>query len=138
IGAGYVGLEVAASARKLGCEVTIFEREPRILARVASPELSTAFTRIHRAQGVTLLNNARVAGLASVGQKEVVVLEDGTGRLFGHLLGGIGALPADDLAQAAGITCANGIVVGSEARTSAANVFASGDVTSREIKPWFE
>ncbi|MEM9965706.1 MAG: FAD-dependent oxidoreductase [Asticcacaulis sp.] len=138
IGAGYVGLEVAASARKLGCDVTVFERESRILARVASPELSEAFTRIHREAGVNLQTNAHVAGLASVGQKEVVVLEDGTEHLFDHLLVGIGALPADDLAQAAGITCANGIVVDHEARTSAANVFAIGDVTSREIKPWYE
>lgn len=138
IGAGYVGLEVAASARKLGCEVTVFERESRILARVASTELSEAFTRIHREAGVNLQTNAHVAGLASVGQKEIVVLEDGIEHLFDHLLVGIGALPADDLAQAAGITCVNGIVVDHEARTSAATVFAIGDVTSREIKPWYE
>ncbi|MFT4091374.1 MAG: FAD-dependent oxidoreductase [Asticcacaulis sp.] len=138
IGAGYVGLEVAASARKLGCDVTIFERESRILARVASPQLSSAFTDIHRKAGVDLKTEARVTGLASIGQKEVVVLEDDSEHLFDHLLVGIGALPADDLAQAAGITCNNGIVVDPEARTSTANVFAIGDVTSREIKPWFE
>jgi len=137
IGAGYVGLEVAASARKLGCEVTLFEREPRILARVASSYLSNAFTRIHRDAGIEIKTEARVAGLASVGQKEVVVLEDGAEHLFDHLLVGIGALPADDLAQAAGIACDNGIVVDHEARTSVANVFAIGDVTSREIKPWY-
>lgn len=138
IGAGFIGLEVAASARKLGCEVTVFERESRILARVASPQLSEAFTRIHTQAGVTLLTQVRVAGLASAGQKETVILEDASEHLFDHLLVGIGALPADDLAQKAGIVCDNGIVVDRQARTSATDIFATGDVTSRELQPWFE
>ncbi|UDF05365.1 NAD(P)/FAD-dependent oxidoreductase [Asticcacaulis sp. AND118] len=138
IGAGYVGLEVAASARKLGCEVTVFEREPRILARVASTVLSQAFTGIHRTNGVDLITGADVVSVSAEGELRRVHMADGVVHDFDVLLVGIGALPADDLAQAAGIACQNGIIVDHEARTSAADVFAIGDVTSREVKPWFE
>ncbi|BEV10872.1 FAD-dependent oxidoreductase [Asticcacaulis sp. DW145] len=138
IGAGYVGLEVAASARKLGSAVTVFERESRILARVASPVLSEAFTRIHRDNGVNLITGAEVVRVSAEGDLRRVHRADGAVHEFDVLLVGIGALPADDLAQAAGITCANGIVVDHQARTSTADVFAIGDVTSREVKPWYE
>ncbi|MDC7683426.1 FAD-dependent oxidoreductase [Asticcacaulis sp. BYS171W] len=138
IGAGYVGLEVAASARKLGCEVTVFERESRILARVASRVLSDAFMSIHRDNGVDLITGAEVVGVSADGDRKNVHMADGTTHTFDVLLVGIGALPADDLAKAAGIACANGIIVDSEARTSAPDVFAIGDVTSREIKPYYE
>lgn len=138
IGAGYVGLEVAASARKLGSAVTVFERESRILARVASPVLSDAFTHIHRDNGVTLITGAEVVRVSAEGDLRCVHMADGSVHRFDVLLVGIGALPADDLAQAAGIACANGIVVNHEARTSVPDVFAIGDVTSREVKPWYE
>lgn len=138
IGAGYVGLEVAAAARKLGCIVTVYEREDRILSRVASPVLSDFYTRVHRENGVHLHTGARISSIQPRGDDVTVAMENGDSFPFGALLVGIGALPADDLAQAAGITCANGIVVDHEARTSASDVFAIGDVTSREVKPWFE
>ncbi|WP_298327529.1 NAD(P)/FAD-dependent oxidoreductase [Asticcacaulis sp.] len=138
IGAGYVGLEVAASARKLGSAVTVFERESRILARVASPVLSEAFTRIHRDNGVDLITGAEVVRVSADGDLRRVHMADGSVHAFDVLLVGIGALPADDLAQTAGIACANGIVADHEARTSATNVFAIGDVTSREVRPWYE
>ncbi|ADU13187.1 NAD(P)/FAD-dependent oxidoreductase [Asticcacaulis excentricus] len=138
IGAGYVGLEVAASARKLGSAVTVFERESRILARVASPVLSDAFTHIHGDNGVTLITGAEVVRVSAEGDLRCVHMADDSVHRFDVLLVGIGALPADDLAQAAGIACANGIVVNHEARTSVPDVFAIGDVTSREVKPWYE
>jgi len=116
IGAGYIGLEVAASARKLDCEVTVFERESRILSRVASAQLSDFFTRIHTKR---------------------VHLGDGSVHEFDLILVGIGALPADDLAQAARLTCTDGIVVDTEARTSQADIFAIGDVTSRTL-PFYD
>jgi len=138
IGAGYVGLEVAASAQKLGCEVTVFERETRILARVASPVLSETFTGIHRAHGIHLLTGTSIEALSESNGLRRVHLTNAETHDFDVLLVGIGALPADDLAQAAGIDCANGIVVDHEARTSAPDVFAIGDVTSREVTPWYE
>ena len=132
IGAGYVGLEVAASARYLGCEVTVFERESRILARVASSDLSAFFTETHTGRGVTLITGANVEALSfGSGDEKVVHLADGTTHGFDTLLVGIGALPADDLAVTAGLICANGIVVDEQARTSHDSVYAIGDVTSQ-------
>ena len=138
IGAGYIGLEVAASARHLGCEVTVFERENRILARVASEALSRFYADTHAARGVKFVTEAFVTHL-SLGDsdKKVVHLNDGMAHDFDLLLVGIGALPGDDLAQAAGLTCANGIVVDNEARTSDPAIFAIGDVTSRTL-PFYD
>ncbi len=134
IGAGYVGLEVAASARHLGCDVTIFERESRILARVASPGLSDAFTLIHRDRGVTILTQSHIVEL-SLGERDdkIVHLADGAQHGFDLLLVGIGALPDDDLARDAGLSCDNGIIVDEQARTSHDDIFAIGDVTSRTL-----
>lgn len=138
IGAGYIGLEVAASARHLGCEVTLFERESRILARVASQALSQFYTDTHLARGVRIVTEAFVSELSlGEGDEKIVHLEDGRTHAFDLLLVGIGALPADDLAQGAGLVCANGTVVDEEARTSVTNIFAIGDVTSRTL-PFYD
>ncbi len=138
IGAGYVGLEVAASARHLDCEVTVFERESRILARVASQALSNFFTEMHMGRGVGIFTEAAITELSlGDGDKKVVHLADGRTHEFDLLLVGIGALANDDLAQAAGLECvtlgSGGIVVDVEARTSDPNIFAIGDVTSRTL-----
>ncbi len=138
IGAGYIGLEVAASARYLGCEVTIFEREHRILARVASAPLSAFFTDMHNERGARLLAGVQVAELSlGDGDSKVVHLADGTQHEFDLLLVGIGAIANDDLAQAIDVNCANGILVDDEARTSDPHIFAVGDVTSRTL-PFYE
>jgi 3-phenylpropionate/trans-cinnamate dioxygenase ferredoxin reductase subunit len=134
IGAGYVGLEVAASARHLGCEVTVFERESRILARVASPALSDFFTATHTTHGVRIIADAAVTELSlGDGDLKCVHLADGSVHGFDLLLVGIGALPADDLAVEAGLETGNGIVVDEVARTSDPAIFAIGDVTSRTL-----
>ncbi len=138
IGAGYVGLEVAASARKLGCEVSVFEREARILARVASAQLSDFFTQVHTDRGVKIFTGAMITELSlGDGDAKRVHLGDGSVHEFDLILIGIGALPADDLAQAAGLICGNGIVVDTEARTSQPDIFAIGDVTSRTL-PFYD
>lgn len=138
IGAGYVGLEVAASARHLGCEVTIFEKEPRILARVASADLSGFFTDMHRARGVEIITGCSIAELSlGDGDKKRVHLGDGAIRDFDLLLVGIGGLANIELAQAAGLEVGNGVVVDDEARTSDPAVFAIGDVTARTL-PFYE
>lgn len=134
IGAGYVGLEVAASARYLGCEVTVFERESRILARVASHTLSGFFTEMHMGRGVGIFTEASITELSlGDGDKKVVHLADGRTHEFDLLLVGIGALANDDLAAQAGLAIANGIIVDEQARTSDADIFAIGDVTSRTL-----
>lgn len=138
IGAGYIGLEVAASARHLGCDVTIFEREHRILARVASEALSAFFTDMHRDRGARLITSAYVAGLGvGDGDSKIVHLADGAQYEFDLILVGIGALANDDLAQAIDLSGANGIAVDDQARTSDPHIFAVGDVTSRRL-PFYE
>ncbi len=138
IGAGYIGLEVAATARHHGCEVTLFERESRILARVASPDLSAFFTGMHTERGARLIAGANVTELSlGAGDTKIVHLADGSRYEFDILLVGIGALANDDLAQAAGLEVANGIVVDEQARTSDPPIFAIGDVTSRTL-PMYE
>lgn len=134
IGAGYIGLEVAASARYLGCNATLFERESRILARVASQDLSAFFTEMHAGRGVSLITDAQVTELSlGNGDTKVVHMATGVTHEFDLLLVGIGAQANDDVAAAAGLECANGIVVDDQARTSDPHIFAIGDVTSRTL-----
>ncbi|WAC49135.1 FAD-dependent oxidoreductase [Asticcacaulis sp. SL142] len=138
IGAGYVGLEVAASARKLGCQVTVFEREARVLARVASKTLSAFFEKTHEVNGVSFCLSADISKLSPSDHGAIVHHADGTQSEFDLLLVGIGALPCDDLARACGLLCENGVQVDNEARTSDPHIFAIGDVTSRMVQPYYE
>lgn len=134
IGAGYIGLEVAATARHYDCEVTLFEREPRILSRVASQDLSAFFTEMHQGRGARLMTGANVSELSlGAGDSKIVHLADGRTFEFDILLVGIGALANDDLALAAGLQTANGIVVDEQAHTSDPHIFAIGDVASRTL-----
>lgn len=134
IGGGYIGLEAAASARALGAEVTIIERESRVLARVACPILSEFFQNFHRSQGVTIDVDAQVAGLeGSAGHVAGVRLGDGRKVPCDAALVGVGAVANDELAREAGLTCHNGIVVDLSARTEDPAIFAIGDCTSRPL-----
>ncbi|WOB79402.1 NAD(P)/FAD-dependent oxidoreductase [Brevundimonas nasdae] len=129
VGGGYVGLEAAASARALGAEAVVIERAPRVLARVASETLSAFFTAQHRAHGVEILTNAEVVAVA----RDDVTLADGSVVSADAVLVGVGALACDALARSAGLTCDDGVVVNSEARTSDPAIFAIGDMTRRPI-----
>ena len=134
IGGGYIGLEAAASARALGADVTIIERESRVLARVACPILSTFFQSFHRQQGVTIEVDAQVAGLeGDNGRITGVRLGDGRLIACSAALIGVGALANDELAQAAGLSCHNGIAVDLAARTDDPAIYAIGDCTNRPL-----
>lgn len=134
IGGGYIGLEVAASARAKGMDVVVIEREARLMARVASPNLSAFVQRYHERQGVNFRLEMGVSFLAvEEGRVHAVSLTDGSIERADMVLVGIGAVPNIELAQAAGIACDNGIVVDLEARTSAPDVFAIGDCTERPL-----
>ena len=134
IGAGYVGLEVAASAREQGTEVTIIEREPRILARVACEELSGFFHRFHAEQGVAFRTGASVAALhGDQGMVRSVELSDGETIACDAVLVGIGGSPCDSLAIAAGLRCDNGVIVDLAGRTSIDGIYAIGDMTRRPM-----
>lgn len=134
IGGGYIGLEAAASARALGADAVVIEREERVLARVACEALSSFFQDYHRAHGVEIVLGAAVEALEGEGGRvRGVRLSDG--RLFSAdvALIGVGAVPNCDLAQAAGLACEDGIVVDLAARTADPRVFAIGDCTRRPL-----
>jgi 3-phenylpropionate/trans-cinnamate dioxygenase ferredoxin reductase component len=134
IGGGYIGLEVAASARALGVAVTVVERETRVLARVASQPLSEFFTRAHTANGVHILCDASIAAIeGAAGHVTGVRLADGTALPCDTVLIGVGAAPDDSLARAAGLACDDGIVVDLAARTSDPRIHAIGDCTRRPL-----
>jgi len=134
IGGGYIGLEVAASARQLGLKVSVIERESRLLARVASETLSHFYQQYHQAQGVDVLLRENIAELnGRDGRLQSVLFESGEERPFDVALVGIGAIPNDDLAREAGLNVDNGIVVDHQARTSDPSIFAIGDVSHRPI-----
>jgi len=134
IGGGYIGLEVAASARALGVDVTIIECESRVLARVACPILSDFFQAFHRGQGVVIETAARVVGLeGTAGSVTGVRLGDGRLIACDAVLVGVGAMANDELARAAGLSCDNGIVVDLMAQTDDPAIFAIGDCTSRPL-----
>ncbi len=134
IGGGYVGLEAAASARSLGATVTVIEREPRILARVACETLSCFFQDQHRSHGVSFELNASVEALEGAdGQVTGVRLAGGRLLPCDVALIGVGAVPNDELAREAGLDCTDGVVVDLTARTADPAVYAIGDVTHRPM-----
>ena len=129
IGGGYVGLEAAASARALGAEAVIIERMDRVLQRVASQPLSDFYTRRHAVEGVQIRCGVDVVAVTA----HCVTLNTGEVLEADAVLVGIGAIANDDLAQAIGLNCADGIVVDLEARSSDPAIFAVGDVTRRPL-----
>jgi 3-phenylpropionate/trans-cinnamate dioxygenase ferredoxin reductase subunit len=129
IGGGYVGLEAAASARALGAEAVVIERMDRVLQRVASETLSSFFTARHDAEGVEIRTNVEVAAVSATS----VTLSDGEVIEADGVLVGIGAVANQELAEAAGLDCADGIMVDLESRTSDPAIFAVGDVTRRPL-----
>jgi 3-phenylpropionate/trans-cinnamate dioxygenase ferredoxin reductase subunit len=136
IGGGYIGLEVAAEAMAHGgVSVTVVEREARILARVASPEFSAVMHDQHANRGTEILTHTDVIGF--VGDRHgtvcAVQLANGSEIACDAALVGVGAVPRDDLARAAGIDCDGGILVDEAARTSDPSIFAIGDVTRRPL-----
>jgi 3-phenylpropionate/trans-cinnamate dioxygenase ferredoxin reductase subunit len=134
IGGGYVGLEVAASARKLGAEVDVLEREDRLLARVAGPVLSSFFQQVHEEQGVHFHFGVTVEGFEGLdGQVSAIRLAGAEPLPCDAVLVGIGAIANDDLAREAGLACDNGVVVDHQARTSDPDIFAIGDMTRRPL-----
>jgi 3-phenylpropionate/trans-cinnamate dioxygenase ferredoxin reductase subunit len=130
VGGGYIGLEAASVAAKLGLHVTLVEMAPRILQRVAAPETSDFFRDLHRAHGVDLREGVGLARLTGEGAVSGAVLSDGTALDVDFVIVGVGVAPATSLAEAAGITLDNGIAVDGLGRTSAPHVWAAGDCAS--------
>lgn len=128
VGAGYLGLEVAASARKLGSEVVVIEAQPRILARSTSATTAEAMAAKHATNGVRLIVGVGVGSLVGeAGSVAGVRLSNGELVAADIVLVAVGSFPETELAEAAGIACANGILADANCRTSAPDVFAIGD-----------
>jgi 3-phenylpropionate/trans-cinnamate dioxygenase ferredoxin reductase subunit len=132
IGGGFIGLEIAATARKLGLEVTVLEGLSRLMSRVVAPIVSEAAARVHRAHGVQLRFDARIAELlGDKGMVRAVRMADGAEYPAGCVVTGVGIDPDDTLAAAAGLDCDRGIVVDGFSRTSDPLIVAAGDCCAR-------
>lgn len=127
IGGGYIGLEAAAVLTKLGCKVTLLEALPRVLARVAGPELSAFYEKEHRDHGVDLRTGVAVEGLEGEGRVTGVKLADGTVLPAEAVIVGIGIVPSVGPLIAAGAAGGNGVDVDEYCRTSLPDVYAIGD-----------
>ncbi|MDO6761308.1 FAD-dependent oxidoreductase [Tamlana sp. 2_MG-2023] len=129
IGGGYIGLETAASLKKLGAQVTVIERENRVLARVTTPEMSAFFTKLHQNNGVEILTSKTVVAVENKGDYNLVTCDDYTTLEADILVIGVGIIVNTELAQEAGITIENGIQVDATTRTNDPNIYAIGDCT---------
>lgn len=129
VGGGYIGLETAAVARKLGLEVTVLEMESRLLQRVTTPAMSAFYHDLHRAHGVSIRVGARVTQLLGDAAGNVTAAEcaDGSTLPADIVVIGIGVIPNVEIARDAGLTVDDGIVVDATCRSSDPNIFAIGD-----------
>lgn len=132
IGAGWIGAEVAASARQRGCEVTILEAVRVPLERVLGPEVGGVYRDIQTDHGVQFIGEARIEAIEGEGQVAAVRLAGGRRIEADFVVVGVGITPRVTLAQAAGLEIDNGIAVDARLQTSAPNVYAAGDVASAQ------
>lgn len=131
VGAGWIGLEVAAAARTYGNDVTVLGRENVALETALGTELGAVFDMLHREHGVNLRMRAVVREIvATLGTVTGVALADGELVPADVVVVGIGAVPVTDLAERAGLSVDDGVVVDEHLRTSAPGVYAAGDVAS--------
>ncbi len=130
VGGGYIGLEAAAVAAKLGLDVTVLEMAPRILQRVAAPETSDYFRALHRLHGVKILESTGLERLLGDGHVTGARLADGREIPADFVIAGVGIVPGTELAELAGLTLENGIKTDEHGRTSDPDIWAAGDCAS--------
>ncbi|MEP1354396.1 MAG: FAD/NAD(P)-binding oxidoreductase [Tateyamaria sp.] len=130
VGGGYIGLEAASVASKLGLQVVLVEMADRILQRVAAPETSDFFRTLHSEHGVDIREGVGLNHLTGDGAVSGAVLSDGTSLDLDFVIVGVGIAPGTALAEAAGIEIDNGIATDAQGRTSAPHVWAAGDCAS--------
>ncbi|TAG23782.1 MAG: pyridine nucleotide-disulfide oxidoreductase, partial [Rhodobacterales bacterium] len=133
VGGGYIGLEAAAVASKLGLQVTVLEMAPRILQRVASAETSAYVRALHQAHGVVVLEETGLDRLEGTSRVTGAVLKDGRALPADFVIVGVGITPNTGLAEGAGLTLDNGIATDAYGRTSDPAIWAAGDCASF---PW--
>jgi len=130
IGAGWIGSEVAASARQMGADVVLIDPAPVPLHRVLGAEIGEGFRSLHADHGVQLRLNNGVAALRGARTVEEIVLRDGTVEPADVVVVGVGVVPRVGLAERAGLKVGNGIMVDEHLQTSAPDVYAAGDVAA--------
>ena len=130
VGGGYIGLEGAAVAAKLGLDVTVLEMAPRILQRVACAETSGFFRDLHSRHGVKILESTGLDCLLGDGHVTGARLSDGREIAADFVMVGVGITPNTALAQSAGLTIDNGIATDAQGRASAPHIWAAGDCAS--------
>jgi 3-phenylpropionate/trans-cinnamate dioxygenase ferredoxin reductase component len=126
IGGGFIGLELAASASQRGCQVTVIEAQPRILLRGVTEAIAKRIAERHAAANVSIVTGTGVARI----EADEIVLADGRHIPADIVIAGIGAAPAIDLGEAAGLAIDNGIACDAEMRTSDPDIYAAGDCCS--------
>lgn len=133
VGGGYIGLEAAAVASKLGLDVTVLEMAPRILQRVASPETSDYVRALHQAHGVKVLESTGLNRLVGESRVSGALLSDGRELPADFVIVGVGITPNTQLAEVAGLALDNGIATDELGRTSDPSIWSAGDCASF---PW--
>ena len=133
VGGGYIGLEAAAVASKLGLDVTVLEMAPRILQRVAAPETSDYVRSMHQAHGVKVLESTGLDRLVGTSLVSGALLKDGRTLPADFVIVGVGITPNSHLAEAAGLVIDNGIATDELGRTSDLSIWSAGDCASF---PW--
>ena len=134
IGGGYIGLEVAATARELGMQVTVLEMAERVMSRVTCPLVSAFYEAEHARQGVRIRCNEQVRALhgdTRSGRVRAVLTEQGGEYPADLVVIGVGVAPADELARATGLECENGVVTDAYCRTADEAIYAAGDCASQ-------
>lgn len=134
VGAGFIGLEIAATARKSGCTVTVLEVAPHPLARVVPAEIGHHVANLHKRYGVDLQLGCSVQAINSTNGRLAIHIRGGDTIEADVIAVGIGAVPNTDLGAAAGLRNEDGIVVDQFGKTSDSHIFAAGDVT-RHFNP---
>lgn len=131
VGGGWIGLEVAATARKKGMQVTVVEAMPRLCERTVPPLISDYLLRLHRAHGVEVVLGTGVRQLAPMPAGRLcATLGDGREIACDAVLVGIGLVANDELAREAGVACEGGVLVDAQCRSSDADILAAGDVAA--------
>jgi len=130
VGAGYIGLEVAAVIRQLGLEVTVVEMADRVMSRVVSPEISDFYQIEHTTQGVKLRLSTGITAFRGDGRIDAVETADGELIPADFVIIGVGIVPNTELATHADIIVADGIVVNDQCQTNDPDIYAIGDCTS--------
>jgi 3-phenylpropionate/trans-cinnamate dioxygenase ferredoxin reductase subunit len=136
VGGGWIGLEVAATARKKGADVVVVEAQSRLCERTVPREISEHLLALHRSHDTRVLLGAGVTGFRSGADgRSVVMLADGSTLDCDAIVVGVGLVANDELARDAGLDCDGGVIVDSRCRTSDPDILAAGDVAVTP-NPW--